>query len=436
MNLYKIKNIVILLITVVSVATARGQSNDSLNHYLEVAALNNPGLNADFLAYKASLERVEQAGTWSDPQLDIGFFLKPMDIVGGSQVADFTLMQMFPWFGTKKTAQTEATHMAQMAYEEFRESRDKLFLEVYSQWYNLSSLKQQLKNNGDNLKLLSQLEQLARQKMSTATTMSNQMGGSSGLSGVLRVQLEVAEIENNIESLLSEIEAEKAKFNALLNRSADFDVMVPDTIIKVPFLFNEMEAINEIERQNPMLGMIMEEEQAYRAKSEMDKKMSYPMLGIGLQYMVIGKSSSPTMDQNNHNGMNGMDMVMPMVSISLPIYRNKYKAKQRESRYMWESAQEKYNNTLNTLQSDLFKYKHQLEDTERKIALYQKQKNLALTAYQLIIQEFVTSKSDLTNVIEVQRQLLDYRIKEAEAIADYNIKLAEINSLRSFSITN
>ena len=84
MNLYKIKNIVILLITVVSVATARGQSNDSLNHYLEVAALNNPGLNADFLAYKASLERVEQAGVWSDPQLDIGFFLKPMDIVGGS----------------------------------------------------------------------------------------------------------------------------------------------------------------------------------------------------------------------------------------------------------------------------------------------------------------------------------------------------------------
>src|SRR5690554_2756053 len=191
MNLYKIKNIVILLITVVSVATARGQSNDSLNHYLEVAALNNPGLNADFLAYKASLERVEQAGRWSDPQLDIGFFLKPMDIVGGSQVADFTLMQMFPWFGTKKAARTEATHMAQMAYEEFRESRDMLFLEVYSQWYTLSSLKQQLKNNDDNLKLLSQLEQLARQKMSTASTMSNQMGGSSGLSGVLRVQLEV-----------------------------------------------------------------------------------------------------------------------------------------------------------------------------------------------------------------------------------------------------
>ena len=433
MKQFKIKYIIMLLITIVIANKALGQVADSLNHYLEVAARNNPGLNAEFLAYKASLERVPQAGAWSDPQLDIGFFLKPMNIVGGRQIADITLMQMFPWFGTKKAARTEATHMAQMAYEEFRESRDMLFLEVYSQWYNLSSLKQQLKNNDDNLKLLSQLEQLARQKMSTASTMSNEMGGSSGLSSVLRVQLEIAEIENNIESILSEIEAEKAKFNSLLNRPSEVDVMVPDTIIKVPFIFNEAEAIHEIESQNPMLGMIVEEEQAYRAKSEKDKKMSYPMLGIGLQYMVIGKSSSPTMDQNNHNGMNGMDMVMPMVSISLPIYRNKYKAQQRESRYMWESAQEKYNNILNSLQSDLFKFKHQLDNAERQIALYQKQKNLALTAYQLILQEFVTAKSDLTNVIEVQRQLLDYKIKEAEAIADYNIKVAEINSLRSFN---
>lgn len=435
MEQIKIKHIIILLITVVLANRASAQETDSLSHYLEVAAKNNPALNADFLAYKASLEKVPQAGAWSDPQVDIGFFLKPMDIVGGSQVADITLMQMFPWFGTKKAAKTEATHMAKMAYEKFRETKNSIFLEVYSQWYALSSLKQQLKNNRDNLQLLGQLEQLARQKVSTANTASNNMSNSSGLSSVLRVQLEVAEVENNIESLLSVIKAEKAKFNALLNRSADFDVLVPDTIIKVPFIFNETISISEIENQNPMLGMIVEEGQAYRAKSEMDKKMSYPMLGIGLQYMIIGRGSSPTMNQNTHNGMNGMDMVMPMVSISLPIFRNKYKAQQRESRYMWESAHEKYNNTLNSIHSELYMLKHQIDDAERQIALYQKQKNLALTTYQLIIQEFVTSKSDLTNVIEVQRQLLDYRIKEAEAIAKYNTKVAEINSLSSFTKT-
>ncbi|HBG57613.1 MAG TPA: transporter, partial [Porphyromonadaceae bacterium] len=65
---------------------------------------------------------------------------------------------------------------------------------------------------------------------------------------------------------------------------------------------------------------------------------------------------------------------------------------------MQQSAREKYNNTLNILQSDLFKQQQQLDNAERTIALYQKQEQLARTAYQLVVQEFVSAKSDLTNV--------------------------------------
>ncbi len=312
-----------------SIISIFAQETDSLSHYLEVAGRNNPGLNADFLTYKASLEKVPQAGSWPDPELDIGFFLKPMDIVGGRQIADFTLMQMFPWFGTKKTAQTEATHMAKMAYEQFRETRDNLYLEVYTQWYVLSTLVEQLNNNRENLQLLKQLEELALRKVSSpfsgstsgysvpapspATKSSSSsptgggmagmgsMGGSTtssgtssssmssmsgsggsmssgmgsiapGMSDVLRVQLEVVEIENNIESILSEIAAEKARFNALLSRSTGLEVTLPDSIAKVSFLFDEAVSQGEIENQNPMLGMLMEEEQVFRAKGEMEKK--------------------------------------------------------------------------------------------------------------------------------------------------------------------
>ena len=491
--------IIICLITILAtgwnMASVSAQETDSLNRYLEIAAKNNPGLNADFLAYKASLEKVPQAGAWPDPKLDIGFFLKPMDIVGGRQIADFTLMQMFPWFGTKKAAQTEATHMAKMAYEQFRETQDNLFLEVYTQWYILSTLEKQLTNNRENLQLLRQLEELALRKVSSpfsgsssgysvpspapATTGSSpasaagsmkgmgSIGGSAALSGtssssgmssgmgssggglssgmgsstpgmsdVLRVQLEMVEIENNIESILSEIAAEKAKFNALLNRPVDIEVTLPDSIVKVPFLFDEVAAMGEIENQNPILGMLAEEELAYRAKGEMEQKMSYPMFGIGLQYVLIGESAATPMDQGIEPDMTGMDMIMPMVSITLPIYRNKYKAQQRESRFLWQSAREKYNNTLNTLQSDLFRLKHQLDDAERKIALYKKQEQLARTTYQLVVQEFVSAKSDLTNVIQVHRQLLDYQLREAEAIAEYNTKVASIRKLRSFNSSN
>jgi len=474
MKPYNLFSVLLVVLGLMGPHPVVAQKPDSLDHYLEIAAKNNPGLNAD------SLEKVPQAGAWPDPQLDIGFFLKPMDIVGGRQVADFTLMQMFPWFGTKKAAQTEATHMAKMAYARFTETRDNLYLEVYTQWYLLSTLVQQLRNNRENLQLLKQLEELALRKVSSPYSGSssgytvpspspstNSMGGAAtssgtssssgmssrmsssgggmssgmgsaapGMSDVLRVQLEMAEIENNIESILSEIAAEKAKFNALLNRSTDREVILPDSIAKVPFLFDEGVTMSEIENRNPMLDMLVEEEQAYRAKGEMDKKMSYPMFGIGLQYMLIDKSATAQMEQGMEPEMTGMDMIMPMFSISLPLYRNKYKAQQRESRFLQQSAREKYNNTLNLLQSDLFRLKHQLDDAERKIALYQKQEQLARTTYQLVVQEFVSAKSDLTNVIQVQRQLLDYQLRKTEAIAEYNTKVASIRKLLSFNSSN
>ncbi|MDD3556747.1 MAG: TolC family protein [Proteiniphilum sp.] len=438
MKPYNLFGVILVVLGFMGPHPVAAQTPDSLDRYLETAAKNNPGLNADFLAYKASLEKVPQAGAWPDPQLDIGFFLKPMDIVGGRQVADFTLMQMFPWFGTKKAAQTEATHMAKMAYARFTETRDNLYLEVYTQWYILSTLVQQLHNNRDNLELLKQLEELALRKVSSSSSgMSSGMGNTApGMSDVLRVQLEMAEIENNIESILSEIAAEKAKFNALLNRSTDREVILPDSIAKVPFFFDEGVTMSEIENRNPMLDMLVEEEQAYRAKGEMDQKMSYPMFGIGLQYMLIGESATAQMEQGMEPEMTGMDMIMPMVSISIPLYRNKYKAQQRESRFLWQSAREKYKNTLNMLQSDLFRLKHQLDDAERKITLYRKQEQLARTTYQLVVQEFISAKSDLTNVIQVQRQLLDYQLREAEAIAEYNTRVASIRKLRSFNTSN
>jgi outer membrane protein TolC len=266
---------------------------------------------------------------------------------------------------------------------------------------------------------------------------------SSGMSDVLRIQLEIAEIDNNIENILSEIQAEKVKFNALLNRPAENNIQMPDSLKQIPFLFDISEVKTQIALQNPMLSMINEEESAYRAKAEMDRKMSYPMFGIGLQYMLINKkpassgadggmnNMSDMNNTNNMSSMNGRDMIMPMVSISIPIYRSKYKAQQRENVFLQQASREKYINTQNMLEAEFYRIKHQLDDAGRRISLYRKQAELAQTTYNLIVQEFASGKNDLSNVIQVQRQLLDYELKTAEAVADYNIMTANIQKLIS-----
>ena len=166
--------------------------------------------------------------------------------------------------------------------------------------------------------------------------------------------------------------------------------------------------------------MLEAEGNAYRAKAEMDKKMSYPMLGIGLQYSLIGKKPED-MSMGSMSGMNGKDMFMPMLKISLPIFRKKYNA-------------QKYENTMNQLQAEYIRITQQLEDAARKIDLYQKQYDLSLATYQLIVREFSTGSTTLTDVIQVERQMLDYHLKKSEAIAEYNTQIAGIEKLISTSV--
>lgn len=461
----------------ISTIWAQETQVDSLRYYTEIALEKNPGVQAQRLAYEAFLEKIPQAGAFDDPELSMGFYTKPMDIVGGRQIGDLTLMQMLPWFGTKKSAKKEANHMASMQMQQYREAQEAVILQVHTQWYVLQKLQQQVHNAQQNKKLLEQVEQLALQRFSspsgatasnsmvststatastasagassmggmamggnTATTtantatpassssssMASMSGGGSGMSDVLRIRLETIEIENTIESLQAQIKAEKIKFNALLDQEAQTLVTVPQTIEKVAFFMTDEDVQAAIETNNPMLAMLTEEGLAYQAKAEMDRKMSYPMVGLGVQYMIIGKTNDPMLAMGN---MNGKDMIMPMVTLSLPVFRKKYKAQQDEGKKWWQSSEAKYKDTYNTLLASYYSFKNQVEDAERTITLLEKQTTLAETTFNLIVKEFVTGKSDLTNVIQVQRQLLDYQLKKAEAIANYNTLVASIENI-------
>ena len=280
----------------------------------------------------------------------------------------------------------------------------------------------------------------------SGSTMSGMSGGSpmgggsmgsgnsmGGMSDVLRIQMEKVELENTLASLLSQRKTAEAAFNTLLNQSLATPISVPDSLERLPLSWSESMALDSVISNNPMLTMLEAEGNAYRAKAEMDKKMSYPMLGIGLQYSLIGKKPED-MSMGSMSGMNGKDMFMPMLKISLPIFRKKYNAQQPASKHYLKSSELKYENTMTQLQAEDIRITQQLEDAARKIDLYQKQYDLSLATYQLIVREFSTGSTTLTDVIQVERQMLNYHLKKSEAIAEYNTQIAGIEKLISTSV--
>jgi len=158
----------------------------------------------------------------------------------------------------------------------------------------------------------------------------------------------------------------------------------------------------------------------------MAKKMGYPMIGIGLEYMINVKKPE---DMNSMNNMNGMDMIMPMVKFTLPIYRKKYKAQVKDSKLMKQSAELQYQNTQNELEASFVAINLRIADASRKIALYEKQRQLTQTTFQLMLREFAASSVSLTDVLQVQRELLNYSLKQVDSVVEYNTAVAEFEKI-------
>src|ERR1035437_9505329 len=155
------RSLLLLLLVCSSMVAFSQQPSDSLLHYLEIAAKNNPTLLQKYNEYQAGLQKVPQVGSLPDPELSIGVFLSPMELLAGNQVADFRLMQMFPWFGVLKHAKDEMGLMAMAKYESFRDAKLQLFFDVQRTWFDLQKLKQNIRISEKNIEILKTLERLS-----------------------------------------------------------------------------------------------------------------------------------------------------------------------------------------------------------------------------------------------------------------------------------
>ena len=440
----------------------QGYSQDSLMHYLELATKNNPTVLQRYNEYQASLQKVPQVASLPDPQLEMGIFLSPMEVISGNQVADIKLMQMFPWFGVIKNAKDEMSLMAKMKFEAFRDAKLQVYYDVQRAWFDLYKVRQNIRISEKNVELLKTIERLTLVKFrsgssggSSAVSGGNMSGGAvptttsgssgmntmgggsgastasrpatssgsasmssatgaSGLSEVYQIQIEAASLEDNIASLKNEELAAVARFNSLLNRQQKTPVAATDLLPVEPLDIAYLSVNDSMFTRNPMLGMLAYEQQSLTARTKMQKQMGLPMVGVGLNYTVINKSEMST------SPMNGQDMIMPMLTVSLPIYRKKYKAMQAETNFLKTASEQSYQATVNALLSEYYQALQQYNDAGRRMKLYDNQSQLAKKSLDISIKTFSSSASGLSDILRIRQQLLDYELKQVEAVVEYN----------------
>jgi len=432
---------------------------DSLLSYLETAAANNPLVMQKLAEYQASLKRIPQAGSLPDPDLSAGIFLMPMELVNGRQYAELKLMHMFPWFGVLRNAKDEMSMMANARYEEFRNTKLMVYYEVQSTWYELYKVRKEISVAEENVDILNSIEQIALARfraspgevsqavsrgnsgnasaagMSMSSGSSGAMGNlngntGSGLADLYRIQIEVAELKNKIDLLKNWEESLIARFNGYLDRPPQVPVFTTENATEdtpdMPLALLH----DSFDVRNPSLAMIDFEKKAWEARERMAKGMGFPMTGLGVSYAPIGRSAMSASE------MNGRDMIIPMISISLPIYRKKYRAMREEASLMQEAASLNRRVTATNLQTDYYEALRMYNDAQSRRELYETQFTLASRSLDLVLKGYSAATADLTDVLRLQQQTLDYHLGLVDAVADRNIAVARLNRLMATELTS
>ena len=384
-------------------ATGIDNKEDSLAVYIAEAIRNNPGLKSEYQAYQAQMANAQGAGVLSDPQLSAGL---------GKQLTTITIMQMFPWFGTLKADREQMEYKAQAAYQKFREKSLSVAFDVEKQWYSILATQEKVKAVKQKRALLNDIKKVAIYLYKNYTA-----GRDTKMSDQLRLDAEEERLKEQTESLETQLTLQKQQFNITLHRQPNVALSLPDSIP-----LRQMPTFNwtEIERNNPKLAQYSAIQKAFKSQEEQTRAKGMPMIGVGLQYTLNGKVDMPMMPN-----MNGKDMVMPMVSVTIPIYRKKITSAIHSAQLMERSAAYNYQSQLDALQSTYLSIEQRADDIKRKLKLYESEVSLLNRTLELMQKEYATGAASLTDILQTTRESIDYDLLKAEANAQYNTITAE-----------
>ncbi len=399
-----------LLYIVVALVTF-GANAQSLEFYLQEAEQNSPMIQALELRYNIAKEKVNEMNTLPNTTVGAGYFVSEPETRTGAQRARFSVSQMLPWFGTITARENYASSMAETEYAEIVIAKRKLALSLAQSYYNLYGIQAKQKVLQENIELLKTYETLA--------LTSVEVGKASAVD-ILKLQIRQNELQQQKEVLEQSYLAEQAVFNNLLNREERIAVEVVEEM--------------EIPEDDPMANKddlslnpeLLKYDQLYESVTQselLNQKENAPSFGIGLDYIPVSEREDMVFSDN------GKDIVMPMVTFSIPVFNNKFKSVTKQNELRQKEIEFQKEERLNVLENA---YASAISQRNQARIAYQTQaKNLdqAKDAEEILIKNYETGTINFNDVLDVQELQLKFQTNQIQSVQLYYLQSAIINYL-------
>lgn len=404
----KTKNILSILFILVFSGFSNAQELQSL---VDEALANNPKIKQFELQYKRVSEKVNEVNTLPNTNIGVGYFVSEPETRTGAQRFKVSVNQMLPWFGTISSREDYVSSLADAKFEDITIAKRQLIASVSTSYYNLYAIKAKQQVLTENINLLKTYETMA--------LTSVEVGKASAVD-VLRLQMRQNDLNQSKAVLQQQFLAEQTAFNKLLNRDKNTAVNVVSEL-EIPLDDN---TINTDSLQfHPELIKYDKLYQSVEKSELLNQKESSPMIGFGLDYVNVAQR--PDMNFND----NGKDIIMPMVSLSIPIFNKKHKSKTKQNEIQQEEFNSQKQERFNTLETLLDKAIN--ERTSARIRYNTQNKNLkqAKNAETILVKSYETGTIDFNDVLDIQELQLKFQLNQIKAVQNYYVQRAIINYL-------
>jgi outer membrane protein TolC len=411
MKTYNIRIVRKAILFLSSFLFALSVQSQELELLIEEALHNSPEIQKFELQYSLASEKVKEVNTLPNTEFGVGYFVSEPETRTGAQRFKVSAKQMLPAFGAITAKESYISSLAEAKYEDIVIAKRKLMASVSQSYYNLYANTAKHTILTENIKVLETYETLA--------LTSVEVGKASAVD-VLRLQMRQNEMQQLLAILSQQFLSEQTKFNTLLNRDKTItvniitDLNLPSKDFDTPS--TNLELHPELLKYDKLFASV--------EKSELlNQKESKPMVGFGLDYIAV--SERPDMNFSD----NGKDIIMPMVSISIPIFNTKYTSQTKQNDLQQQVILAEKQERLNTLEIRLDKAVN--DRVSSRISYVTQAKNLkqAKNAEDILIKSYETGTIDFNDVLDIHELQLKFQMNQIESVKTYYLQTSIINYL-------
>ncbi|WP_339661734.1 TolC family protein [uncultured Polaribacter sp.] len=382
-----------------------------LQTLLNEALKNNPEIKKFELQYNIASEKVNEVNVLPNTEFSLGYFVSEPETRTGAQRFRVSAKQMLPWFGSITARENYVSSLADAKYEDIVIAKRKLIASVSQSYYNLYANKAKQEVLVENIKLLETYETLALTSVSI---------GKASAVDVLRLQMRQNEMHQLKDVLQQQFLSEQTLFNTLLNRAKAIPVQIMDDFMMPS---EDFEINLKSLALHPELLKYDKLYQSVKQSEFLNQKESNPMIGFGVDYITV--SERPDMTFND----NGKDILMPMVSVSIPIFNKKYKSQTKQNELQQQEIEAQKQVRSNTLETLLDKAINDRVAARISYATQTKNLQQAKDAEEILIKSYETGTINFKDVLDIQELQLKFQINQIESVKAYYVQSSIINYL-------